>query len=147
MYSKNISVQVTTAVVLIVYFSHPVYPEVRVFSGAFLHLPPSPLPTCPAVPINAKTKMNNNQITREFRGSGHGVFKRSRVGSGRVRKLPKSRGSGRAKRLSKLAGRVRSGQEFFQISRVGSGRVEFFFNLTGQVGSRGDEKLTGRVRS
>ena len=72
------------------------------------------------------------------RGSGHVVFKTSRVGSGRVRKC------------SNLTGRVGSGQEVFksrgwrqvrsrvfQISRVGSGRVG--------SGQEGDEKLTGRV--
>ena len=70
------------------------------------------------------------------RGSGHVVFKTSRVGSGQeVFKLSRV-GSGRVNRFSNLVGRVRSGPEFFKPH--GSGRVE----------SRGDEKLnTGWVRS
>ena len=69
------------------------------------------------------------------RGSGHGVLKVSRVGSGQ--EGFKSRGSGQV------------GSIVLQISRVGSGRVENIFNFhgSGQVGSRGDEKLTNRVRS
>ena len=76
------------------------------------------------------------------RYSGQKVFKISRVGSGRV-------GSGRVKRLSNIAGWVRSGHEFFKShewGRVGSGQDFFKSHGSGQVGSRGDEKLTGRVR-
>ena len=63
-----------------------------------------------------------------------GVFKMSRAGSGQEVFEISRVGSRRVKKLSKLAGRVRSGQELFkshgsgrvksfQISRVGAGRV------------------------
>ena len=54
-------------------------------------------------------------------GSGHGGFKISRVGSGRVITF-----------LNRT-GRVGSGQEV-SISRVGSGRVNVLQNLAGRVG-------------
>ena len=76
-----------------------------------------------------------------------------RVGSGRVRKLSKSHGSGRVGSGQEVSvkshgsGRVGSGQEVFkshvlgrvgsrgfQILRFGSGRVKSFSNLTGRVG-------------
>ena len=88
------------------------------------------------------------------RGSGHVVFKISRVGSGRVEssqvvfKISRV-GSGPVKRRSNLVVRVKSGQ-VFQISRVGSGKSghEFFKSHgSSQIGSRGDAKLKGRVRS
>ena len=64
------------------------------------------------VPENQVSSHLHMVITRNFRGSGHGVFKMSRVGSGRVRKCSKSHGSGRV------------GSRGYQISWVGSGRVK-----------------------
>ena len=105
-------------------------------------------------------------------GSGHGVFKMSRVGScrvvsgrvesSRVGKCSKSHESGRVGSgqvgVQNLKGRVE--YRGFQISWVRPGRVKSSSNLTGRVGSRffkpngsgqagsrGDEKLIGRVRS
>jgi len=70
--------------------------------------------------------------------AGHGVFKMSRVGSGRV-------GSGS---VQNLTDRVRSGRvKGFQISRVGSGRVKSFSNLTGRVGSGQEVMKSSRVGS
>ena len=60
-----------------------------------------------------------------------------RVGSGRVRRISKPRGSGR----------VGSGQEVFKISRVGSGRVRRFSNLADRVGSGQDVSKFSRVGS
>ena len=58
-----------------------------------------------------------SRVTRIVTGqvrSGQEDFKISRVGSGRVKRFSKSRGSGR----------VGSGQEVFKISWIGSGRVK-----------------------
>ena len=48
-----------------------------------------------------------------------------RVGSYRVRRFSKSRGSGRvrSRRLEILVGRVGSGQDVSKLSRVGSGQL------------------------
>ena len=59
------------------------------------------------------------------------------VGSGRVRRISKSRGSGRVGSGRVGSGRVGSVQEVFKMSRVGSDRV----------GSRRLEILAGRVGS
>ena len=78
-------------------------------------------------------------MTREehwiFQGffAGHGVFKMSRIGLGRV------------KRFSNLAGRVRSDEEFFKSH--GSGRVKKFRNLTGRVRSDQEVMQISRVGS
>ena len=71
------------------------------------------------------------------RGSGHGVFKMSRVGSSRFRKFSNSYGMGRV------------GSRRFQISPVGSDRVKSFSNLMDRVGSGRVKRfliVTGRVR-
>ena len=70
------------------------------------------------------------------RGSGQEVFKISRAGSDRVKKL------------SILADGVRSGQEFSNLTGwVGLGQEYFKSYGLGRVGSRGDENLMGRVKS
>ena len=53
------------------------------------------------------------------------ILRVTRIVAGRVRKISKSRDSGRVGSggFQNLAGRVGSGQEIFKISRVGSGRV------------------------
>ena len=88
----------------------------------------------------------------------------SRVGSGRVRKISKPRGSGRVrsgqevfkisrvgsgrvKRLSKPRGSGRVGSGGFQITRVGSGRVKTPRNSRGSGRVRTSRNFTGRVGS
>ena len=79
------------------------------------------------------------------RGSGHGVFKMSRVGSGQEISKISWVGLGRVKkRISNLAGRVGSGHSFSNLAgRVGSGQD--FFHISRLTG--GNKKLTARVRS
>ena len=72
------------------------------------------------------------------RGSGDGVFKVSRVGSGRV-------GSGQESSKSQGSGRV--GSRGFQISRAGLGRVNIFSSLTGRIRAGQQVMKSSRARS